>query len=258
MGTRFWCAAAACALAILSAGCEGGAARKSTLSEASAGAFPAAGFSSPEDALALAKSLTSTGAYGQALSVLAEAHSRFPAHGGIASAYGRLALTMGDGERAGPLLDQALAADPQDWRALSARAILDARRGFNPRARETLRRAEGLSSQDPAILNNLGVAHLIEGEASKAAALFRKALVSPDLKSAHRVRIKRNLAVALAVMGDFETADRLAGEKMPRELRGANPDDVAELMGLGAPMQTDGSWTPRLAEAGQDQAPPRR
>jgi len=207
-------------------------------------------FGTAEDGLKLAASLRKAGANGQAFSVLARAHRRYPDHAGILSAYGRQALVIGKDDLAARVLRQALRTDPEDWRALSARAVLEGRQGRHATARRSLGQAQSLSSGRAAVLNNLGMNYLLEGEAQQAARLFRRALIAPGADRAVAERVKRNLAVALAVSGDFETADRLAARSLPRRLKGARGGTIARFMGVNErPALRTSEWTPRLADA---------
>ena len=140
-------------------------------------------------------------------------------HSGVQSAYGRLALAMGHDELAARLLESAVASDPGDWRALSAQGVLEWRGGRPSEARGALVKAKSLSAEDSAVLNNLAVSYLLENRAAEAASLLRQALASPSLNPVHAGRIRRNLAVALAVEGNFAEADRLAQAKLPRSLQ---------------------------------------
>ena len=100
------------------------------------------------------------------------------------------------------------------------------------------------------------MSYLLEGRASEAAPFFRQALASPALKPGHASRIKRNLAVALAVQGRFDAADRLAGAPMPRSLKNADGEAIAQFMGIGRPPVTVSSgWAARFADASQETAP---
>ena len=218
-----------------------------------------AGFSSPEDSLALADSLNRAGAHPDALAILAAAHRRYPQNAPILSAYGRQALIMGEETLAERMLKRALDADPDDWRALSAQAALAGRRGSLSGARLALDRAQALSGGNAVVLNNLGMSHLLGGKAPEAASLFRQALIAPDLRAVHAGRIKRNLAVALAVEGNFEMAERLAGERLPRRLKNARREVIANFMGIGAgPAADRAGWTARLADASASIGDPRR
>jgi Flp pilus assembly protein TadD len=122
-----------------------------------------------------------------------------------------------------------------------------------------LDRAQTLSGGNAVVLNNLGMSHLLGGKAPEAASLFRKALIAPDLRAVHAGRIKRNLAVALAVEGNFEMAERLAGERLPRGLKNARREVIANFMGIGAgPAADRAGWTARLADASASMADPWR
>jgi Flp pilus assembly protein TadD len=238
--------------------CAGGASKHAaSYAPAPSPFLDRAGVSSPEECLARAGSLSQAGAQADALAILAAAQREHPDNAPILSAYGRQALIMGEEALAERLLKQALEADPDDWRALSAQAALAGRRGRLAGARHALDRARTLSGGHAVVLNNLGMSHLLDGNAPEAARLFRQALIAADLTPVHAGRIKRNLAVALAVEGDFELADRLAGETLPRGLKDARREAIANFMGMGAgPAFDRGGWTARLADASASMADP--
>ncbi len=197
--------------------------------------------------LARAGAIRSGGKPIEALALLAEAHSRFPDDAAIASAYGRLALLLGHDELAAPLLAQAVAADPRDWRALSAQGVLESRRGRLPDGRRALVKANTISASEAVILNNLAISHLLEGNAVVATAFLRQGLASPNLRPDYRRRLSRNLALALAVQGRFADADRIAGEAMPRDLAGADGGRLRRLLGINEAQLAEAGWKAQLA-----------
>ncbi|WP_210191660.1 hypothetical protein [Rhodomicrobium vannielii] len=212
-----------------------------------------AGFPSPAEAVESAAALHAAGSEAEAFALLGAAHRRYPDDPGLLSAYGRQAVLMGEDELAELLLARALAANPNDWRALSAQGVLDERGGQHVEARGAMLLARSLSAQEPVVLNNLGISYLIEARAAEAAAVLRQALASPALKPAHAARMKRNLAVAVAVQGDFDLAERLAGERLPRALKQAGGEAIARFMGLPArTVARAGGWTTRLADASRE------
>lgn len=211
-----------------------------------------AAFSSPGEALQRAETLRLSGADVEALALLAAAYRRYPNHAGVLSAYGRLALRMGHDELAASLLQTAVANNPADWRALSAQGVLDWRSGRPSEARGALIKARAVSAEDSAVLNNLAVGYLLEDRAAEAVSLLRQALASPTANPAHASRIRRNLAVALAVEGNFAEADRLAQATMPRWLQHADASAIRRFMGLGSSPADRPSWEARLADARQD------
>lgn len=237
----------------LMTGCEGGPSRSSTRLNARPEIAERPAFSSPAEALQRAEALRLSGADVEALGVLAAAYLRYPRHDGIQSAYGRLALAMGHDELAAGLLAKAVASDPEDWRALSAQGVLEWRSGRLSEARSSLSKANTVSAEDSAALNNLAVSYLLDDRTAEAASLLRQALASPSLKPAHAGRIRRNLAVALAVQGDFTEADRLAQAKLPRSLKQAGAGAIRRFMSISdTPPNRPAGWEARFADAGQD------
>lgn len=205
------------------AGCEAGSRDHADAPVSSVGSYNAVTTPSPDEALRTAEMLRGSGAYQEALQVLARAHRRYPDNSAITSAYGRLALLGGDDERAERLLQKAVAANPDDWQALSALGVLESRKGRQASAHAALGKANAISKGEAITLNNLAVSHLLAKHPTVSIRLLRKALRSPSLKPAYARRIKRNLALALAVTGRFTEAEMLAGEHMPRNLKHARP-----------------------------------
>jgi Flp pilus assembly protein TadD len=205
---------------------------------------------SEDGALEFARSLQKARAHGEAYSVLIAAHARYPDSQKILSAYGRQAALMGQDAQAMRLLRRAIRADREDWRALSAYAVIAERQGHDDEARQAFAKARAISGANTPSLNNLGMFYLLEGRASDAAAIFRQALISPQIDKSHILLVKRNLAVALAMQGEFEKADDLAGYALPRELADADRREIEAFMGVDAPAASeDSSWRPRLADA---------
>jgi Flp pilus assembly protein TadD len=205
--------------------------------------------------LARAEELRAAGKPVQALGRLADAHHRFPDNVAIASTYGRLALLLGHDELAAPLLAEAVAADPKDWRALSAQGVLQSRHGQLPDGRTALAKANAISASEAVILNNLAVSHLLEGNAVVAASLLRQGLASPNLRPDYQRRLTRNLALALAVQGQFEEADRIASETMPRDVAGAGAPRLQRLLGVSEPgVAAETGWKAQLAASAPQEA----
>jgi Flp pilus assembly protein TadD len=241
-------------LTCLITGCDGATSKSSTRLDSGSGFGPeVAAFSSPAEALQRAETLRLAGADVEALAVLAAAYRRYPAHAGVMSAYGRLALVMGHDDLAARVLQAAVTANPRDGRALSAQGVLEWRNGRTDEARGALIRAKSASPGDSAVLNNLAVGYLLEDRPAEAVSLLRQALASPPASFVYTERIRRNLAVALAVEGNFAEADRLARTSLPRSLQNADASTIRQFMGLtGAPAGGQSGWEARLADVRQD------
>jgi Flp pilus assembly protein TadD len=211
---------------------------------------------SPAGVLSRADELRGRGESIAALSLLAEAYRRHPADAAIASSYGRLALQLGHDEMAASALDRAISVNPGDWRALSAKGVLESRRGHFPDGRRSLTQASKLSASEAVILNNLAVSHLLDGKPGAAISLLRQGLAAPGLRSVHERRLTRNLALALAMEGRFEEAETLAGEKLPRELARADMALLRRLVGVSpAALPAGGGWQAQIADASRPPGP---
>lgn len=228
--------------------------------QSAAGASENTEYDSPAGALKAADALRAAGANAEAMSVAAGAYRRFPYDPAVVSAYGRLALINGNDALAARLLKEATAGKPDDWRALSALGVLDSRNGRIGDGHKALVRARAASGENAVTLNNLAVSCLLDGKTAEAAALLRQALTSPLVKPEHRARMTRNLALALAVEGNFTEADTIAGQPMPRELQHAGAAAIRRFMGLDGPAflpaqgvapQLAGSWQPAEAPAAE-------
>jgi Flp pilus assembly protein TadD len=200
--------------------------------------------------------LRASGRLVQALSVLADAHQRYPEDGALASTYGRVALLLGHDEVAAPLLAQAVEANSLDWRALSAQGVLAARRGRLPDGRRALAKASMVSASEVVILNNLAVSQLLDGRPAAAVSLLRQGLAAPQLRTAHERRLRRNLALALAMQGRFAEAERLAGEKLPRDLAEGGTARLRRLLGVSEPqLAAETGWSAQYVAASHQEGP---
>lgn len=208
-------------------------------------------FTTPDEALRMAEALKISGAYTDALNVMAVAYRRFPGNAAVVSAYGRLALINGQDELAKHLLSEALVIAPDDWRALSAQGVLEARSGNITDARRMLDLANNTSGDDAVALNNLATTALLDGEPERAIPLLTRALASPSLKPIHRERVKRNMALALLMQGRISEAETYTHEKLPQP---ADKAAIQRLIGVRNVPKTvipsANSWIPVIESAG--------
>jgi Flp pilus assembly protein TadD len=156
-----------------------------------------------ESALAYAKNLKALGEKEKALSVLQRSFALHNDNREIAGEYGRLALELGQVGAADKLL--AFAEDPAkpDWRIISARGTVLAKKGEYKAAIPFYERALLLSPNESSVLNNLAMASAMSGEPKKAEELLRKAEALP---SADPGKIRQNLALVLGLQGRYDEA----------------------------------------------------
>ena len=165
-----------------------------------------------------AKNLKAMGEKDRAIAVLQQASMYNSDHKGLASEYGRLALESDQAQLAEKLL--ARAEDPlkPDWKIISAQGAAIAKQGRHRDAIPLFERALALSADNPSILNNLGMAQAMNGDAAKAEVTLRRATEQPGASP----RVRQNLALVLGLQGKFEEAKQIAGADLSPEKAAAS------------------------------------
>ena len=224
----------ACALAALLGGCAGGAdSLQESLSQPVASTKTAAADQTktelekateywgkkhkeqPTDlapALNYAKDLKALGQRQQALEVLQQASIYHGQDRGLASEYGRLALEVDQIGIAKQML--AIADDPvsPDWHVVSARGTVLAKEGKYRDAITLYEKALNLSADQPSVLNNLAMAHAMNGDAAKAEEILRRL----DTKGGS-AKTRQNLALVLSLQGKFDEARQVSAKDLGPE-----------------------------------------
>jgi Flp pilus assembly protein TadD len=156
----------------------------------------------PQAAINYVRNLKALGAKQQAMTAIQQAHAANPAHKGVASEYGRLALEMDQVSVAEKLL--AMADDPvaPDWKVISARGTVLAKQGRYREAIPQFERANALSPNQPSILNNLALAHAMNGQADKAEPMLRQAAADGSADP----KVTQNLSLVLGLQGKHDDA----------------------------------------------------
>jgi Flp pilus assembly protein TadD len=191
-------------LSKVSADAEKGSAPKSELQKATDywGKAHAASPSDPAAALNYARNLKALGAKKEALVILQEAHRTNPTDKSINSEYGRLALEHDQFSTAEKLLEHADDATQPDWRVVSARGTVLAKQGKHPESIPFFERALSIAPEQASIMNNLAMAHAMNGHPDKAETLLRQAAA----KNKNDPRIQQNLALVLGLQGKHDEA----------------------------------------------------
>jgi Flp pilus assembly protein TadD len=171
----------------------------------------------PQAAINYVRNLKALGAKPQAMSAIQQAHAANPGHKGVASEYGRLALEMDQVTVAEKLL--AMADDPvaPDWKVISARGTVLAKQGRYREAIPQFERALALSPNQPTLLNNLALAHAMNGQADKAEPMLRQAAADGSADP----KVTQNLSLVLGLQGKHDDAKGVI-------IRTAPADEVAD------------------------------
>jgi Flp pilus assembly protein TadD len=181
-----------------------------------------------QSALNYARNLKALGEKQKALAVLQQASQANPAHRGINGEYGRLALEFDQVSAAQKLLE--LADDPAnpDWRVVSARGTVLAKQGRYRDAIALYERALTLAPSQPSVLNNLALAHAMEGNPEKAEPLLKLA----SANGSHDARVSQNLALVLSLQGKYDEAKLASGGNLPADTVASNVDYMRRMVKL--------------------------
>jgi Flp pilus assembly protein TadD len=197
-------------------------------------------------AIAYARNLKAIGEKRQALAVLQQASNFNAGHRALNSEYGRLALELDQVSVAQQLLEAADDPANPDWRVISARGTVLAKQGSYRDAIPLYERALALAPNQPSILNNLALAHAMEGQADKAEPLLKRAAAA-DGKDP---RVNQNLSLVLGLQGKYDEARVVAARDLPATNAADNVDYVRRIVKLEPrPMSRPQPAPPSLAKA---------
>ncbi len=153
-----------------------------------------------------------------AFRVLEQALSHNPNDKKLNSAYGRLALQLNKVQLAEKVLKRTDNIDHQDWRVLSAKGTLFARKGEYVQAQDFFSQALKISPNEPSVINNLALSHALSGAPHKAETLLRKVVDRGQSDN----KIKHNLALVLSLQGKFDEAKKISKTAMSPKQAEAN------------------------------------
>src|SRR4249920_1815671 len=228
-------AAVVAALALSAGGCSNIGSRETTGSIADANIAPASQDEwrrsldtlgaryreNPNDAdaaIAYARALRATDQRAQAVAVLEQASIRNPRYMPLIGAYGRALADVNQYKQALETLDRAHSPDNPDWRILNVQgAVLD-QMGRHTEAQGHYAAALKIVPDEPSVLSNLGLSYLLTKDLKNAEDTLRRAVAQPNAGP----KVRQNLALAVALRGRFEEAEKIASADLPEAEAAAN------------------------------------
>lgn len=158
---------------------------------------------------AMADLLRRSGQYDKALKAFNEVLKEDAEHVDALEGKGLTQMALGRTADAGRTLSSVLDKDGKRWRTLNALGLLFVSKSMIPEAMEYFTEGLRVSADNPAILNNVGLARAVERNYPRAIEALRQAVkMSPT--DARRKQVELNLALVYGISGDIDSARAMA------------------------------------------------
>ncbi len=178
-----------------------------------------------EAAQQFAETLRKGGRTDRAVQIAGEALSRFPEDRKLLTTFGFAQIAMNRPQQALRPLAMVAAQEPENWRVRSALGAALDQVGRFDEARQAYQEALTLQPNNPRILTNMGVSHILSGEPADAEPILRQAVAQPGAPAEAR----QNLAIAVALQGRFDEAEQIERVDLPA---GQAAQNIQYLRGL--------------------------
>ncbi len=166
------------------------------------------------------------------IAVLKRLVSLHPRNMDLRGRLGRAMLKAGRSVQAEGVFRAMIQSGHRDWKTLNALGSALAAQGRFAEARTQYALALKASPDNPKVINNIALSHILEGNPARAEKLLRKALATPEGR--REPRIRQNLALALGLQGRFREARYVASQDLsPAEVE-ANMAYLRRMLGGSA------------------------
>ena len=197
-------------------------------------------------ALQYGKALRATGQKSQAAAVLEQASIAHPGNKAVLAGYGRALADNGSFQKAFDILSRAHTPDDPDWRILSAQgAVLD-QLGRYDEARQYYASALKIVPEEPSVLSNLGLSHVLAKDLPQAEQIMRRANGRADADK----RVRLNLALVVGLQGRLAEAESIVKADRSAEEAAADVADLKRLLSRKGNARADAGKLP-VAAAGR-------
>jgi Flp pilus assembly protein TadD len=170
--------------------------------------------------------LRMTGRDEQALAVMRKLVIHHPKDNDVLSAYAKALAATGNLKEALDAVNRAQRPEQPDWRLLSAKgAILD-QLDRTAEARRYYHQALDIMPDEPSVLSNLGMSHVLANDLPAAENYLKKANQQPGADSL----VRQNLALVVGLQGRFEEAEKIASAELPPEEASANVEYLRSML----------------------------
>jgi Flp pilus assembly protein TadD len=175
-----------------------------------------------------ANNLEKLGQFDTQIDVLKAVSVSNPADGALQSQIGKQFLGLQRPGEAVTVLSRAVAANGNDWKALSALGSAYDQQGQYDMARQQYSKALAVQPGSLSIENNMAMSFALQGKLPEAEKILREAMTQPG--AAAQPRIRQNLALVVGLAGRFDESRQIASADLPPEQVEANLAYLQQMM----------------------------
>jgi len=179
-----------------------------------------------QTAMTYARALRGAGRGTEAAAVLQRLAARYPNDREILGAYGKALAETGRLKEAANVLKGAHTPERPDWSVLSAQGSIADQMGDHKAAQGYYASALRINPGEPAVLSNLGLSYALSRNLVEAEKTLREANAHPRADA----RVRHNLALVLALQGNFQEAEAIQLKDMPPEQAAANVTAIRQMI----------------------------
>jgi Flp pilus assembly protein TadD len=155
--------------------------------------------------LNFSRNLRMMGGAAQAATVMRPVVLKHPSNARALAEYGKALTAAERPQDAIGFLTQAIQLSPNDWTLLSARGVAYDQANNHTAARADYRQALSIDEENPTVLTNLALSHVLSGQPEQAEPILRRVVARPDATAAMR----QNLAMVMALQGRHQEATEM-------------------------------------------------
>ncbi len=162
----------------------------------------------------------------QAVAVMRKTAILHPNDKTVLAAYGKSLASAGQYTAALDAIQRAQDPTSPDWRLISAEGAIYDQTGRSSEARQLYQKALSVRPNEPSILSNLAMSHVLENDLSTAESYLRTAVQQPAADS----RVRQNLAMVVGLQGRFDEAMDIARRELSPQQAQANVDYLQKIL----------------------------
>jgi Flp pilus assembly protein TadD len=176
-----------------------------------------------------ARALRGATRYAEAAAVMQAAAVKAPKDEEILGEYGKALADAGELAQAKDVLTRAYPPDNPKWDVMSAQGAVADRLGDHEGAMRFYRDALKIAPDEPGVLTNMGLSLALTKRLPEAERVLRQAAASPRANATTR----GDLALVLALEGEYAEAETIGEADLPAEAARANVQAIQRMAGSG-------------------------